>query len=147
MSEGPLLPPGLHDVHDADLDNHFLSAFPGSATRRPLLAGLRTFLAALQRIGIPFEVWVDGSFATTKENPNDVDLVAFASDAAVRSLDSDRLNALAGLLDRASTRRTFGCDVLFSVAEDVEMRSYWRGWYGFDRDERPKGIVRLAVKP
>lgn len=147
MIEATLLPPGLHDIDHADLDNHFLSAFPGSATRPQLIGGLRTFIAALQRIGIPFEIWIDGSFTTTKENPNDVDLVAFASDAAIQALDSGRRRALEGLFDRASSRRTFGCDVLFCVAEDANMRSYWRGWYGFDRDERPKGIARLAVTP
>jgi len=56
-------------------------------------------------------------------------------------------NYLKGLLDRTSTRRRFGCDVLFAPAGDQDLRSYWRGWYGFDRLEQPKGIAKLVVTP
>lgn len=147
MSESPLLPPGLHDVSQTELDNHFLSAFAQSTTRPGLIVGLRRFLNALQPFGIHFEVWVDGSFVTTKENPNDIDLVAFASVTQVNALSADDKKRLGGLFDRVSTRHSFGCDVLFAVREDENVRSYWRGWYGFDRTERPKGIARIVVNP
>jgi uncharacterized protein DUF6932 len=124
-----------------------LSSFQNSTTRAQLILGLQRFLNALRKIGIPFEVWIDGSFTTNKENPNDVDLVAFASTADVNSLDPVKQHRLAGLFERITTRHSFGCDVLFSVAEDQNLRSYWRGWYGFDREEQPKGIARIMVLP
>ncbi len=145
MDESPILTPGLHDINESDLQNHFLSAFPGSLTRASLINGLTQFIARLKQVGIPVELWVDGSFTTRKENPNDVDLVVFASEADVNGLSAPHQTQLAGLLDRVSTRHKYGCDVLFSVKEDQDMRSYWRGWYGFDRNENPKGIARLMV--
>lgn len=147
MDHPPIFPPGLHAVGDADLDNHFLRAFSGSKTRPILVEGLRRFITALRRAGIPFEVWLDGSFCTKKLDPNDIDLVVFADATAVNSLDSRVQDYLRGLLDRTNARRQFGCDVLFAPAGNANLRSYWRGWYGFDRDERPKGIAKLEVVP
>lgn len=147
MEHEPLLLPGLHDVTEAELDNHFLSSFSTSATRPKLISGLRDFISALRRVGVPCELWIDGSFSTHKVDPNDVDLVVFASKQDVDKLDPAKRQFFAGLFDRINSRRKFGCDVLFSVAEDINSRSYWRGWYGFDRQERPKGIAKLTVTP
>lgn len=147
MSHPPLFPPGLHPVAETDLDNHFLQAFSSSTTRAPLIAGLRAFFAALRRVGVTFEVWLDGSFCTQKLDPNDVDLVVFADPAEVDRLDASRQAYLRGLFDRVNSRRQFGCDVLFAPANDANLRSYWRGWYGFDRSEQPKGIATLMVTP
>lgn len=147
MEHAPLFPPGLHDVVEQEHDNHFLGAFAESRTRPMLVAGLRSFLAALRRVGVAFEIWLDGSFCTEKIDPNDVDLVVFADESELNRLDPNVQRYLAGLLDRTTTRRQFGCDVLFAPAGDMDIRSYWRGWYGFDRLERPKGMVKLVVVP
>ena len=147
MEHAPLFPPGLHDVAEHELDNHFLGSFGESRTRPVLVAGLRSFLAALRRVGVAFEVWLDGSFCTEKLDPNDIDLVVFADEHELNQLDPAVQRYLAGLLDRTTTRRQFGCDVLFAPAGDVDLRSYWRGWYGFDRLERPKGMAKLLVTP
>lgn len=148
MDHPPLFPPGLHPVAEEDLDNHFLNAFAGSSTRPTLLDGLRRFINALRRADVAFEVWLDGSFCTQKLDPSDVDLVVFADSATLNGLDSGRQAYLQGLLlDRVSARRQFGCDVLFAPADDANLRSYWRGWYGFDRSEQAKGIAKLEVTP
>jgi hypothetical protein len=147
MTQKPILQPGLHDIGVADLENHFLSSFPRSKTRAVLIEGLNKFIEKLQALDIPIELWIDGSFTTDKLDPNDVDLVIFASQQDVNQLDSNTTGLLRGLLDRPSSRKKYGCDVLFSVKESPNQRSYWRGWYGFDRNENPKGIARITVTP
>ncbi len=129
------------------MDNHFLQAFAASQTRPALIAGLRAFLASLKRVGVAFEVWLDGSFCTEKLNPNDVDIVVFADEHQLNRLDPGIQQYLSALLDRPNTKVKFGCDVLFAVASDLDARSYWRGWYGFDRSEQPKGIVQIMLSP
>jgi hypothetical protein len=37
-------------------------------------------------------------------------------------------------------------DVRYAGNDDEELRSYWRGWYGFSRDEKPKGFVCLKLE-
>lgn len=147
MTHSPLFQPGLHSVEESQLDDHFVNGFAGSSTRRPLVTGLRSFLSALRRVGVAFEVWLDGSFCTQKVDPNDVDLVVFASTDDLNRLPPSLQAYLRGVLDRTNAKRQFGCDVLFAPAEDMNMRSYWRGWYGFDRSEQPKGIAILMIGP
>ncbi len=146
MEQEPLLKPGLHDIEAHELGNHFASDFPMSKTRPLLIDGLEQFIEKLKSLEIPIELWIDGSFTTNKLDPNDVDLVIFASETDVNTLDADKITLLRGLLDRLSSKSKFGCDALFSVKEDDNGRSYWRGWYGFDRDENPKGIARIMVR-
>ncbi len=145
MDNAPLFPAGLHPVDESQLDNHFLRTFVDSETRPALIRGLRAFVAGLRVAGVPFELWLDGSFCTHKVNPNDVDLVVFANEDVINRLDPAVQSHLAGLFDRESSKRKFGCDVLFCPAGNLELRSYWRGWFGFDRREQPKGIACLTV--
>ena len=147
MNHKPLFPPGIHDISESDLENHFLSGFPSSSTRQRLISGLKKYLKLLKSIGVKFEIWIDGSFTTEKEDPGDIDLVVFGSTTELNHLPSPKKSQLHALFDRVSIKNAIGCDVLFAVAEDQDMRSYWRGWYGFDRNENPKGIARIEVGP
>jgi hypothetical protein len=146
MEHLPILPPGLHELGESEIDNHFASGFPDSTTRLPLIAGLRSFIAALRQMEISFEIWIDGSFTTNKTNPNDIDLVVFADGNSFNQLEIEKQQSLRRLFDRDETRRVFGLDVLFCPSEDNNGRSYWRGWYGFDRNEKPKGIAKVVVE-
>ena len=145
MCHKSILPPGLHDINEAELDNHFLSVFVGSTTRRLLIDNFRMYLSQIRQIAVNFEIWIDGSFVTEKPNPNDIDIVVFASSNELNVLSSQDQLRLRSLLDRNNVRQALGLDVLFAVAEDTNVRSYWRGWYGFDRNERPKGIARIVI--
>jgi hypothetical protein len=147
MDHPPLFPPGLHPVDEAMLEAHFVDPFSGSVTRPVLIAGLRSYLTALRCVGVNFEVWIDGSFSTQKTDPNDIDLVVFADPDELNKLPPAAHTYLNGLFDRTTAKRQYGCDVLFALATDYNSRSYWRGWYGFDRSEQPKGIAQLAVSP
>jgi len=145
MESTPILEPGLHDFDIEEIGNHFLMDFPTSKTREVLIDGLRSFIAHLANVGSPIELWIDGSFTTRKTDPNDIDLVVFSPAEILNNLPEDKKALFQALTDRPSIRKNFGCDVLFCPSEDLDMRSYWRGWYGFDRNEQPKGIARVMV--
>lgn len=146
-SHDPIFPPGIHDITVEDLSNHFLKEFQGSATRPRLIEGLLRFLRALAGQGVPCEVWVDGSFSTKKESPADVDLVVFMPAAQIDRLAQDQRGAFMMLFDETYTKQTFGCHTFLARSEDEWYRGSWRGWFGFDRLERPKGIPRLQIVP
>lgn len=142
----PLFDAGLHEIGLDDLEPRFVEPF-GTTTRRKRL--VERFRALIQRIGdwgIPFEVWVDGSFATEKPEPSDIDLL-FVFDReggnnAAPEIQADLL-AVFSQDGRRETRVRYGCDVYMIMADDEDMRSYWRGWFGFTRGEAPKGIPYL----
>lgn len=145
MDEQPILEPGLHDFEMSEIGNHFLQDFPESKTRRVLIEGLNSFVGYLLDVGVPIELWIDGSFTTRKTDPNDIDLVLFSSATILNTLPREKQQLFQALTDRPTVKRNFGCDVLFCPSENQDLRSYWRGWYGFDRNEQPKGIVRVMV--
>ncbi len=145
MEDTPLLEPGLHDFNLSDIGNHFLLDFPNSKTRKNLINGFHTYISYLTNIGAPIEIWIDGSFTTKKVDPNDIDLVIFSPASAINALPHEKQQLFQLLTDRSTVKKNFGCDVLFCPSEDHDLRSYWRGWYGFNRNEKPKGIARVMV--
>jgi hypothetical protein len=148
MEYDSLLPPGFHDISESEISNHFLSEFSTSTTRGLLIQGLQNFLTALRVCEIQYEIWIDGSFSTRKTDPNDIDLIVFASTEDINQLDLEKQEHIQTLfLDRVNTKQLYGCDAYFAMTEDSSGRSYWRGWFGFDRLERPKGIAKLVIKP
>jgi hypothetical protein len=62
------------DVNLDELEQYFVF----NLHRRQQFEQYLHYLAELKTIvAMPFEQWVDGSFATLKEKPNDIDMVSF----------------------------------------------------------------------
>lgn len=110
---------------------------------------LELLLAELSKPAFPGSVWVDGSFATHKIDPDDVDILIH-----VDSTDYDGNPACKAAVDWASDPDRYAshsCDAykwieykkghpLYSVSEDD--RLYWTGWFGGHRSNRiAKGIL------
>lgn len=73
----PLLPEGFHPVTVERLRELCVdhAMFKYAKERGRLFDNLLAVLDRVGQSGIPFEVWVDGSFLTQKLNPDDVDVV------------------------------------------------------------------------
>ena len=65
-----LLPPG---IHQADTWQEFADRFGHTSHRQKLLLGMKSALLSLKNAGCK-QVYVDGSFVTVKEHPNDFDI-------------------------------------------------------------------------
>jgi hypothetical protein len=60
------------------LEAHFVQSFPHSHTRHRLFVNFLRYLEKFKsRVSRHFTVWVNGSFVSQKENPNDMDFVIF----------------------------------------------------------------------
>ena len=96
----------------------------------------------------PTEIWLDGSYVTNKLNPNDLDLLVFLNvedwikfneDNCIEKLrDNHLLDAYVAI---SSTNEN-----LEKVSQDdsnviINQRNYWRGQFGYDRNDIPKGII------
>lgn len=102
-----------------------------------------------------FEQFLNGSFASNKNDPNDIDMVVFADAAVVDALpaaDKARLKLLFSPTSKASHL----CDAYFcpTVPSGHPMfnhcrsqRKYWMGEFGFDRHDVPKGIAVVKHTP
>lgn len=141
----PLFAPGFHDVEEGRLDELFIDPFPEKSVRKDLVENLRSLLDVIRGIGINAEVWLDGSFTTKKPNPADIDIVIYFDPNELQALDLKRQKTLEELADNNRSRMKYKCDLYFALNNRQELRSYWRGWFSFNRAEEPKGIARIFI--
>lgn len=131
-----LLPPGIHKYDFHEFKTQFVDSFPNSTTREKIFIGFKIFISSICRIVKPSELWVDGSFVTSKVNPNDIDLVLFFEKVS----NPIWYNGLEPLLNIS---KNYFCDAYACPIDDIHWRGYWRGFFGFDRLENPKGIIKI----
>jgi hypothetical protein len=75
---GNLTPSEKITVDLETLKLYFVDAFPESETRKTLFDNYLRYLDAFAKEITPhFTQWINGSFVTQKENPNDMDFVTF----------------------------------------------------------------------
>ncbi len=89
-------------------------------------------------------VIIDGSFATGKPQPNDVDLIVEL--AAQHDSSSDLSPSQYSVVSKRSVHRRFGFDVLVARAASVEY-AQWTEFFQQVRLEpgRRKGILKLQL--
>lgn len=144
-----MLPAGIHTYDLNSFKEQFITAFPASQTRSVIFNCLEHFIASVFALCDPDEFWVDGSFATTKVNPNDADIILFIdyTDFAKIRPVWDQLRSQYPHLDMyvacAANEKAKSLLSPGDYNQVVNNRNYWRGQFGFDRQDNPKGIIRL----
>lgn len=133
------LPPGIHKADWDELETRF----NGSARRVELLAGLREALVALCDAGCR-TAYVDGSFVTAKEEPDDFDGCWDAM-----GVDASLLDPV--LLDfahpRTAQKERFGGELFLAAAPaDPKSGALFVDFFQRDRDGERKGIVQIDLE-
>ena len=148
------LPSGFHDKEPSEIRSAFVDSFPNSKSRKEIFEGYLKFCKTLMALGIKnFVQWLDGSFCTSKENPNDIDVVTFVNYNNLNALPSDNQDRLMNLAQNPNSKVKFRCDSYVVLVYPkthqcykiyLNERMYWRGVWGFDRNDKPKGIIRVT---
>ena len=147
---------GLHPTTLADIRTHFVDPFPAPSTRPTVYAGYERHTAELQKSSVEFEQFLDGSFVSNKQDPGDIDLLGMADLHAIDALPAAEKQRLHDLFLGPACKQTYECDAYFlpSVPDTDpayphfrRQRKYWMGEFGFDRMDRPKGILTIKVSP
>ena len=130
------LPPG---EHEASLDE--VEAVYGSSNdcRRLLMRGLRKAANNFGRSGVR-TLWINGSFITDKEEPNDID----GCWEYIPVVDSEKLDPVF-LGTREEMKDKYGLD--FFIANIIEMGSGlpFPQFFQVNRDGDPKGIIVVKL--
>lgn len=74
LNEHGFLPEGIHDCTLEEIGARF-GRFQSSDRRIRLFEKLRELFVEERRAGLAIEIYVDGSFTTSKTEPGDIDLV------------------------------------------------------------------------
>jgi hypothetical protein len=136
-ARGELLP-GIHAATLDEIETVFAMTF----RRRTLFDGLRRAVQNFRAAGV-CRIFIDGSFVTTKAEPNDIDGCWEWHD----EVDLDRLDPV--FLDfsrhRQAMQRKYGVD--FFIANWVEAGSglTFLEFFQRNRSDEPKGIVLLTL--
>ena len=138
FDERGLLPLGLHESTISEI-----RAVLGFTERRKrLIDGLERFVRIWSDSGFLEYSVIDGSFATDKPEPGDIDMLLVPNDETLSSLPADfRYLAASHSYDRDFTKREFGCEAFVMVGKyDLDD---WLDFFGADRRGRRRGLIRL----
>ena len=143
-----LLEAGIHKMSLEDFKIRFVSSFSYSKTRSRIYNNLVSWCKDLVKNYHIYEIWIDGSYVTEKINPNDVDCVVFFyADGYLKAAP-----IWSTLRNKADIDGYFSLAICHEnervvppkeYATFVNRRNYWRGQFGFDRLDRPKGIIAI----
>lgn len=143
MANGEL-PPGIHIITLTELEIRFGRA---NEKRRQLMMGLKKALLLFKAANVS-KVFVDGSFITDKDEPNDIDGCWSCTGVDVDKLDS-RFWDFESTYDfekkREEIKNEFGID--FFIAEIIEGGSGkpFPEFFQTNRDGDPKGIIQINL--
>jgi hypothetical protein len=146
------LEPGFHDATVQDVEATLVNGFVESTTRRDIFERWTRMRSAIAAVVSLREQWLDGSYVTTKIDPDDADVVVHLDGDEVENLDTTAEFTLQALVAGKQTQATWRCDS-YPLVEYPEghplreaferQRSYWADFFGKDREGNPKGIVRV----
>ncbi|HEX7314293.1 MAG TPA: hypothetical protein VF297_10240 [Pyrinomonadaceae bacterium] len=133
-----LLPEG---VHPATLDE-VRERFGGNERRKQLLTGLVEALRLLRAAGCR-RVYVNGSFVTSKELPNDIDVCWDIDGVDADALDDVFFDFADG---RAAQKARFGAEFFPAQVPEGITGSAFLDFFQVDRQTgEPKGIIELIL--
>ncbi len=142
FSTSGLLPVGLHEPaswHELE------EAFGFNVHRRRLLAGLKDACYRLMAAGCK-TVYLNGSFVTSKELPEDTDVCWDDDGVDFDALQRDSPVFLDFSNKRAAQKAQFGGEFFPASAVADESGRTFLEFFQQDRDGNPKGIVKLDLE-
>lgn len=144
-------PPGIVNIPYADFELVFVDNFGNSKTRKVIFENYENYVSDFKsKIYQEFNHWVNGSYTTTKENPNDIDIVKMVEfNDQVNSKQSE----LRSFLTVGGSKQKYLVDGYFiPVYEKNDPRfkitedwmNHWAQFFGHDRLNRPKTLFELS---
>lgn len=136
LQENGELPPG---EHEASLDEVEMVYGTSTDRRKLLMRGLREAASRFELAGVT-TLWINGSFITDKDEPNDIDgCWEYTTSVSIEKLDPIFLGS------RDAMKEKYGLD--FFIANIVEAGSGlpFPKFFQLNRDGDPKGIIVIKL--
>ncbi len=142
----PLLSGGLHPMSLEEFRAIAVDPFPSSERRPMLYANLEAYLRQVAETGLTGSIWLDGSYLTHKQEPDDIDLVIVFDGTSANALPDQAQQQLLILLDQNTQHGRYKLHVFAIEKDDNEGKNYWLGFFGTLRDGvTPKGMAELRI--
>ena len=133
------LPPGMHTVTLEEVEAVFVT----TPRRRHLFEGLRRAIQNLHIAGVR-RIFIDGSFVTTKADPNDIDgCWEWTEEVHLDLLDLVLLDFTQA---RRAMRNRYGVDFFLTTWVEAGSGLTFLDFFQRNREDDPKGIVQLDLE-
>jgi hypothetical protein len=137
------LPPGIHECNVEEIGDRF-ARFQESDRRCRLFERLQSFISEARKTGLVVELVINGSFATGKAKPSDVDLIVVL--APSHDFSADLRPFEYNVVSKRRVREIYRFDIL--VAADgsrgyTEYTDFFQKVRG--QPQRRKGILRVRL--
>ena len=162
-----LLPDGIHPASETEFRERCVEPFRKSVSRKPVFDGFRRYRSDIANLGLNTTQWVNGSFTDAqREDPDDIDLINFCTDAEINQVKPPYRPKLEALLNgKKQTKAVYHCHTFlvefpvghpFNVSFESQRR-YWRKWFSTPQDysnppfktpaphRGKKGIVEMVI--
>jgi uncharacterized protein DUF6932 len=131
------LPPGEHQTSPPGIRKRFGRS---SVQREELMYGLENAAENLQAAGVQ-KIWIDGSFVTSKKEPNDVDGCWEYSE----HVDLSRLDPVFLAESRAPMMERYGVELFPAFVVEAGSGLPFPKFFQVNRDGEPKGILVVSL--
>lgn len=145
-------PPGIVKITVEDFKKIFVEGFSGSESRPTIFDSYTNYCVDFKnQISEKFDQWLNGSYTTTKLNPNDIDLINIVE-------VDESLNSKGGLLRDFLTvggsKDKYLVDGYFIPVYDKNdprreitdhWLNHWADFFGHDRMRRPKALIEVPI--
>lgn len=92
------------------------------------------------------DLWVDGSFTSTKPNPKDVDCILWVPQSHIDTCSDKQYQELVELRNRPAVRARHGVDLYLAPSEERRNIAYWSKCFGTMHDDiTPKGFAVVTL--
>ncbi|MGC2303800.1 DUF6932 family protein [Candidatus Binatus sp.] len=122
FDENGFLPEGVYDATESELFEQF-RIFRETTRRLDLSRLLKEYLGEIRERIPEAEVYVDGSFVTTKPIPSDIDLVLSLPETVIFNQE-DLSPYTANLISASRVRRAYGFDILVAPRGSILQDDY-----------------------
>jgi len=156
-----VLPFDIYDCDEQELNTRFVAAFPNSNTRSDIFQGFIRLRHEASSTGISAIQWVNGSFVSSKVDPDDIDVVSFVDYDELNKCSHVHGTLINDLLNggentkpqyRTHTFLVLACasnHPYFQVYE--HWRTYWLEKWGKTYEDKntgikePKGFLKMSI--
>lgn len=136
------LPPGVHFASWQEFSNRFGK----TAHRRKLLKGLSAALEVLKIVGCR-TVYIDGSFVTSKQAPNDYDACWDTENVNIDLLYSAEPLLFNFSHGRMAQKTKYQGELFPATTQESSVRKTFLEFFQIDKETgEPKGIVALDLR-
>lgn len=137
------LPPGEHEATLEEVEARFAT----NKRRKEIFEGLRYVVEKLRANGVQ-EMWLGGSYVTSRERPSDADLV-FKAPPGVKTAGWGDVTGMP--TQRHVLKKARRVDLWKSPAPQPSKKGGWppvidiKDFFASDEDDHPKGLIKLAT--